>query len=235
MIDPLQMDISVIFDRLEIKCDGEARFDDGTCVFQITNLEEEKRDLLENIGLDCLGYDLFYSESEKVDLNKKLPHLEPFYINEEQYKWLELTKNVTQLDFCCAKMGKKCPFEPSIKHIEIVTVWNGKIVKNESEFSKFIGDLYNLIYEGLKDNLESKYKRHDFWESLKEIRHFYAHDSTKWRDKDKIKNAQKVSKFFQSVIESDGPSIPLDFINCQLEILESCNEFLDDIAGGLSE
>ncbi len=98
----------------------------------------------------------------------------------------------------CSSEGKKCPFESSILQIPIATKWTGNITTNLTEFKDFVTDLNSFFIESLKNSIEDRHKAHDFWQTMYAIRHGYSHDKTKWREKDKMKIAQKTKEFFFS-------------------------------------
>ena len=208
-----------------IKWDDKKEFCDESCIFLLSNLEEEQSTILKEIGLADLGNGFFRFETTKINMNEKLRYIEPIYKNEEERMWREIIDKIQKIE-------RKCPFKPSILQIKLATKWTGNLVKNEAGFKDFVTDLNSFFVESLKNNIEDKYKEHDFWQIVVALRHYYSHDTTRWRDEDKIKTAKEITEFFQNLIGKDEPNTPVSFVRSQLELLNCCSDFLDALFGG---
>jgi len=226
------LEINEVLKRIGIEYDDFYVFSDGSCVFQITNLDEEQKMILDGVGLKYLGYNIFYSDNSSVDINSILPYIEEYYVEQEKDSWFDIINKISKLEFVCSKNKIACPFESSIKHLEIVAKWNGVLTKNEHEFTIFILDMYSFIVEGLK-NLNNKYKSDDFLRVTTAMRHWYSHDTSSWRGKSRTKQCNRLNKFFQNYVGIEWPKNPIDFINCQVKLLEMCNDFLDRLISDL--
>jgi hypothetical protein len=224
--------IKEFLEDIGINYDEYIEWSDGGCTFRISNLEEEKTSLLErDLILENLGYNLFYSETNEINVNEKLQYIKPRFEKEEKKKWQSIISKITAFERKCSSEGKKCPFESSILQIQIATKWTGNITTNPTEFKDFVTDLNNFLIERLENSIEERYNVHDFWQTMHAIRHGYSHDTTKWREKDKIKIAQKTRKFFQDAIGKAQPNTSVGFVTCQFKLLELCSDFLDIILG----
>lgn len=216
---------------LGIKPDDYKELNDGSCILLTSNLEEEQIERLKGIGLTNLGYSLFYSDTNEVNIVTKFQCIKPLYIKEERKIWKEIISKIIEIERKYLSEGEKCPFEPSILQLQICTKWNGKVATNAADFKEFIVDLNSLFIESLKNNIDEQHKEHYFWQIIPKLRHGYSHDTTKWRDKDKIKIAQITSEFFQDVIGKWQPNTSVGFVTCQFKILEICSNFLDSLLG----
>lgn len=216
---------------IDVSYDDEKEWNDGSCTFLIANLEEEQITILEDVGLHKLGYDLFYSETDKINVNEKLRYIKPFFMKEEKTKWDEIIGKIIEIERKCSSEGGTCPFVPSIFQLHIVAKWSGNITTNTTEFKDFVTDLNSFLVESLKDNLDNKYKGHYFWQTITALRHGYSHDTTKWREENKMKIAQNTMKFFQDVIGKGQPNTSVGFVTCQFKLLELCSDFLDSLRG----
>ena len=232
MSSSIILEINEVLKRIGIEYDDFYVFGDGSYVFLITNLEEEQKMVLNGVGIRDLGYNIYYSENSSIDINSILHYVEEFYITKEKDSWVNIIYKISELEFICSRNKVPCPFESSIKHLKIVAKWNGKLTKNEHEFTTFILDMYSFIVEGLQ-NLHNKYKSEDFLKITTAMRHWYSHDTSSWRDKSRTKYYDRLNKFFQNYVGIQWPKNPIDFINCQLKLLEMCNDFLDKLIGDL--
>lgn len=204
---------------------------DGSCTFLISNLEEEQIIILKDLGLKNLGYNLFHSEANEINVNEKLLYIMPLFTEEEKTKWDEIIGKIIEIERKFSSEGGKCPFVPSIFHIHIVAKWSGNITSNTTEFKDFVTDLNSFLIESLKDNLDNKYKGHYFWQTITALRHGYSHDTTKWREEDKMKIAQNTMKFFQDAVGKGQPNTSVGFVTCQFKLLEICSDFLESLRG----
>ncbi|MFW6046746.1 MAG: hypothetical protein ACOCP4_03040 [Candidatus Woesearchaeota archaeon] len=230
MIEAYIIEFGEVLDKLGIEYDDEAKLNDGGCIFQITNLDEEQKLLLSNIGLVPLGYNIYYVDYNEVNLNEKLQHFKPYFISIEKDQWFEIINKIINVDHECTCIGYGSYFTPSVNHILIATSWYGKLTTKNTEFSQFVIDLHNFIIEGFKKHEFEGYKTsHSFWDILVALRHNYSHDTTSWRSKDKIKIAKSINTFYKEYVGINTPSVSLDFINCQYKLLELGNGFLDEI------
>ncbi len=79
--------IKEFLDDIGINYDGYMEWNDGSCTFLISNLEEEETTLLEKgLGLKSLGYSLFYLETNEINVNEKLQYIKPVFTKEEVKK-----------------------------------------------------------------------------------------------------------------------------------------------------
>jgi hypothetical protein len=207
--------IKEFLDECDINYDDHKKWDDGSCTFLISDLEEEQIAMLKGVGLKNLGYDLFYAETDEIDVNEKLEFIRHSFMNEEKSKWYEVINKLIEIERKCSSNGKECPFEPSILQLQIVAKWSGSITSNMVEFKDFITELNSFFIESLKNNLENKHKEHYFWKTIIALRHGYSHDTTKWKEKDKMKIARRARNFFQDAIEKEQPHTSIGFVTCQ--------------------
>lgn len=223
--------VKEFLEDISINCDGYTEWEDDSCTFLMSNLEEENALLLNEIGLKNLGYNLFHSEINEINVNEKLQHIGPIFTRKEGSKWRETISKIIEFERKCSSEEKECPFEPSIIQIQIATRWTGNITTNLPEFKDFVTDLNNFFIESLKANIDESHKEHDFWQTMLAIRHGYSHDTTKWRKKDRIKIAQKTRDFFQNAVGKDQPNTEVSFVTCQFKLIEMCSDFLDSLIG----
>lgn len=220
-------------DNIDISYEDCIEWKDGSCTFMIPNLEEETVQLREGIGLKNLGYNLFHAENNEINISEKLQYIKPFFTKEEESKWCDVIDKILQYERKCSTEGIECPFEPSFLQIQIAVKWKGKITTNLSKFKDFATDLYSFVLEGLKDRINKEYKQHDFWQTMRALRHGYSHDTTRWDEEDRMKIALKQKEFFQDAIKRDSPNSSVNFIACQSRLLENCSDFLDSLFAGL--
>jgi hypothetical protein len=214
-----------------IKPDDYKELNDGSCILLTSNLEEEQIERLKGIGLINLGYNLFYSDSNEINVSTKFQYIKSLYTREERKIWNEIISKIIELERKCLSAGEKCPFESSILQLQICTKWHGKITTNDANFKEFVINLNSLFIESLKNNIDEQHKGHYFWQIIPRLRHGYSHDTTKWRDRDKIKIAQATREFFQDAIGKWQPNTTVGFVTCQFKILEICSDFLDSLLG----
>lgn len=217
-----------------IEPDDYKELSDESCIILTSNLEEEQKESLKEIGLEDLGYNLFYSEHAKVNVDEKFQRIESSYIKEETARWEEIINKIVRIEKYSSK-GKICPFEPSISQFQIAMKWKGTLVRDMSSFKDFVNDLYKFFIESLKNNIEDEYEEHHFWKTIIALRNVYFHDTTRWRDKAKTKIAQIEKDFFQDAIQRDYPKTPFGFALCQLKLFEICSDFLESILLNTSE
>lgn len=217
---------------IRINWDDYTKLNDGSCIFLISNIDEREISILKGIGFIGLGYNLFRFETDEVNVNEKLSYIKPFYRKKQKIIWKEIIDKIIRIERKYSSSGNKCPFEPSIFQIKVATKWDGNIVIDDVQFKDFVTDLNSLFIESLTNNLDDRYKKHSFWQITTALRHWYSgHDTTRWRDKDRIKNAKKISGFFQNLIEKEWPDSSVSFVRCQFELLENCLNFLDSLMG----
>ncbi|MBI4896710.1 MAG: hypothetical protein HY832_04150, partial [Candidatus Aenigmarchaeota archaeon] len=94
----------------DISYEDYKEWNDGSCTFLIPNLGEEKIETLREIGLHNLGYNIFHSETNELNVNEKLYHITPQLRVEEKNKWNRIITKIIEIERKCSSEGKKCPF-----------------------------------------------------------------------------------------------------------------------------
>lgn len=223
--------VKEFLEDVDIGYEDYKEWNDGSCTFLIPNLREEQISTLKEAELHSIGYGMFHSENAKLCVNDKLRYIKPHLVMEEKSKWDRVINRIIEIERKCSSEGKKCPFEPSILQLQISAKWSGTITTNMAEFKDFVTELNNFFVESLKDNIDGKCKEHNFWRTLIALRHGYSHDTTKWREEDRLKIANQTRDFFQDAIQKEQPHTSVSFVTCQFKLLDICSDFLEFLSG----
>jgi hypothetical protein len=228
-----EITVKKFLEILDFNPDDYYELNDGTAIVLLTDLEEEQKVMLSNIGLIDVGYNLFYSETSQVSVDEKFVYLEPNYTKQEESLWQEIIERIIVLEKKCLGEGKKCPIKSSIRQLQITVKWKGALVRNMS-FNDFVNDLYCFFIDSLKDFIKSLkvdeikcFGNISFVKTIRALRHEYAHDDGNWKTEDRSKLAKNEQEFYQDTIKKNAPKSKLDFVLCQLRLLGMCRDFLD--------
>ncbi|PWB54522.1 MAG: hypothetical protein C3F06_04265 [Candidatus Methanoperedenaceae archaeon] len=229
------IDVDKLFDLLDITADEQATISDGEIsynFFTISDIDDGKKEILGNIGFKEFKESIFFIEGGEIRTKEALNYLLPLYQQKEIECWDEIIEKLVNIN----EKGIII-FNPSSKQLRIVSKWKGKIVQNEDEFMRLVLDLNHLFRESCKNGTEyrinDKCRSHDFWKIIGNLRNYcYSHDPEQWSE-DKVKEySEKVKSTNEFLFSS--PTVkktPIDFLNAQFKLFNTCLDFLELTAG----
>lgn len=228
-------EIDKLFNLLEITADEQATISDGDITYSfytISNLEDEKKDILIKIGFKEFKESIFFIESREIQATEALKILLPIYQLKEIAYWDEIIEKLVSIN------EKWVVFKSTSKHLRIVSKWKGKIVQNEEEFERLVLDLHILFRESCMNNgkeirINEKCRSHDFWKMIGDMRNYrYSHDPEQWGE-EKVKEYSEKLKLIDEYLFS-SPTVkkmPVDFLNAQFKLFKRCLDFLELTSG----
>ncbi|WP_321421441.1 hypothetical protein [uncultured Methanobacterium sp.] len=232
-----EYEIEDLLNDLGIEVEDSARISDGELtyfIFSVSNLEADKEEIVEKLEINKWPNGLYCSSNINYNPNEILELIKPIYMAQEQYLWEIIIKKAHLIN---EKHLEKTRFHLFDLNDFIVTIlkWNGKIATQKSEFYDFIIDFNIIIRFSCKKEgnftIDKKYSEHPFWGDLAIIRNSYVHAPKERGVNFAINRAKREKKAFKNLIdkESPDPNLPFDFIKSQINLLENCIEFLDNM------
>ncbi|MBI5460453.1 hypothetical protein [Methanobacterium sp.] len=230
-----EYEIEDLLNDLGIEVDDSARISDGELtyfIFSSSNLESEQEDLIDMLNINKLKCGLYFSNKTNYVSNEILKALKPAYSLSEQKLWEDVIKKL-QLINQKYFLKKEYHLFDLNQLLSTIIKWNGKLAMHESDFNDFINDLNKIIRLSCKyyDKfiIDESYMNHPFWRELTTIRNKTFHHSTEKEHKEATKLIKRQMGVFNQLIGKEFPNSNFDFINIQLQLLEHCNVFLNDV------
>jgi hypothetical protein len=236
-IEDLLKDLKIEIFESQMISDGDIDY----FIFSSSDLNEEQREILHKLKFDEIRYNLFISEEIIYNKNEILDLIVPTYSVKEKTLWNAVLLDMYRLNEKYLVKYDKFLFSFDNDHIIVPLKWNGQLTMNKSELGDFITDLNKLIKSSCKSNWEfmneKNYNRHIFWSMLSSIRNREAHLSTERGVNGAIDLIKKETESYKVLIDKEAPSqsSPFDFIAVQVNLLEYCKEFLEDIINNLGD
>lgn len=234
-VEDLLNDLKVDILEYQMISDGDIDY----FIFTSSNLEEEQRNMLNDLGFDELRDNLFISEDIVFNKNKIWQILSPFYCKTEKRLWNDILSKIHKLNEQYLLNKKHFLFNFSNDHIILPLKWDGILTTNKNELNEFVTDLNKLVRLSCRVNrryiIEDKYKKHIFWNLLSSIRNRGAHLSTEEGINGALRLVMRETESYKLLINKESPSAdaPFDFIAVQIRLLEFCDAFLEDILNDL--
>lgn len=232
--------VDELLELFEVSPDDSANISDGEFnyyFYSFSNLDEEKRNFLKEIGFQIFTDDILYIKGNEIDVSEKLPHLLPIFQKRESDLWDEIVERIVNIN---EKSKRGNIFKPTSRQLKLVIVWKGRVASTDDEFRSLISDLFLIFRESCKNGTDFRISRssqsHGFWTTIGDLRNcYYSHDREHWEEKEREEANKKVEKAFEYLFGTyQFSKTPVKFIRAQFRLLEECLDFLDNVAGGLA-
>lgn len=236
-IEDLLKDLKIEIFESQMISDGDIDY----FIFSSSDLNEEQLEILDKLKFDEIRNNLFISEEINYNKNKILDLISPIYTVKEKDLWETVLVDIYKLNEKYLIKNRNFLFNFDNDHILIPLKWDGNLTLNKKDLIDFITDLNKLIRSSCKSNWEfmneKNYNRHIFWSMLSSIRNREAHLSTERGVNGAIDLIKKETESYKVLIDKEAPSqsSPFDFIAVQVNLLEYCKEFLEDIINNLGD
>lgn len=225
------IDLNTLFDNLDITFDDTSTISDGDStynLFAISNLDNEKKEILTGIGFGEIKDGIFVINKDEIEIRTVLEQLLPYYRQKETEQWHEIINKIVVIN------ERTNLFKSTSKQLIITLRWNGKLVENEDDFKSLILDVWILLKESSKGKdteiISENCRSHEFWKGIGDLRNNYcAHDPAQWGE-----NSREHYKKIHQILDNLFPSSQtkksqLDCIIAQSRLFASCLDFLNTV------